>query len=133
MRRVATSGEEVFNLEVDEDHSYVAGGFVVHNCDLHASANLHGFGPGVYPRGRHPYPAHPETLSYLTVVFGDEITDDDRAGLQTPMDWLRTQPAELQAAVIGKNKAQALRDNRLLESEWNAPWRQVRARLEETP
>lgn len=102
-------------------------------CDLHAAANLHGLGPGVYPQGQHPYPAHPETLSYLTVVFVDEITDADRAGKQSPLDWLRGQSATTQSAVIGKRKAQTLRDGQLLESEWDAPWRQVRARLQENP
>jgi hypothetical protein len=102
-------------------------------CDLHAAANLHGLGPGVYPQGQHPYPAHPETLSYLTVVFVDEITDADRAGKQSPLGWLRAQPAATQSAVIGKHKAQALRAGQLLESEWDAPWRQVRDRLKENP
>lgn len=133
MQRLHTSGETVFNFEVADDHSYVAGGFVVHNCDGHAAANLHGMGPGVYPRGQHPYPAHPETLSYLTVVFVDQITAADRAGQQTMGDWLRAQPAGLQDAVLGQHKGAALRDGQLLESEITTPWRDVRARLEAPP
>ena len=99
-------------------------------CDYHASVNLHGLGAGVYPKGQHPYPAHPETLSYLTVVFVDEIRDADRAGQQSPFDWLRGHSHELQDAVLGKRKAQAFRAGTLLESEFTAAWRQVRARLE---
>jgi hypothetical protein len=38
-------------------------------CDLHASANLYGLGPGVYPPGKTPWPAHPNTLSYVVAVF----------------------------------------------------------------
>lgn len=102
-------------------------------CDLHARANLHGLGPGVYPKNQHPYPAHPETLSYLTVVFVDEISEADRAGQETPLAWLARQGHDVQEGVLGKNKARALRGGRLLESEWNAPWRQVRARLESEP
>ena len=98
-------------------------------CDLHAGANLHGMGKGVYPQGRHPYPAHPETLSYLTVVFVDEISDEDRAGQQTMGDWLRTQPLDMQEAVLGKNKAAALAIGELLDTEIFTPWRDVRARL----
>jgi len=100
-------------------------------CDLHARANLHGMGPGVYPQGKHPYPAHPETLSFLTVVFNDEITDEDRAGQQTPADWLRGQPAQQQDAILGKNKGALFRDGRLQESELFATWAQVRARIGE--
>lgn len=102
-------------------------------CDFHAAANLHGLGRGVYPQGQHPYPAHPETLSYLTVVFEDEISDADRAGQQTAFEWLRAQPAATQAAVLGQHKAAALRRGELLESELTTPWRDVRARLEATP
>lgn len=98
-------------------------------CDYHARVNLYGLGPGVYPRARHPYPAHPETLSYLTVVFADEISDADRAGRQSPFDWLTRQPSSLQDAVLGQHKARAFRAGDLLESEFTAPWRQVRARL----
>lgn len=102
-------------------------------CDYFAHVNLHGLGPGVYPKGRHPYPAHPETLSFLTVVFHDEITDADRAGKQSAFGWLRTQPAGMQDAVLGKNKGSTFRDGAMLESEFTASWKQVRARLEGNP
>ncbi|MCX7206102.1 MAG: hypothetical protein NT086_09005 [Proteobacteria bacterium] len=38
-------------------------------CDSHASANLYGLGKGVYPHGKNPWPAHPNTLSYVVAVF----------------------------------------------------------------
>lgn len=42
-------------------------------CDRHATADLYGLGPGVYPtREACPWPAHPNTLSYVEVVFGDD-------------------------------------------------------------
>lgn len=48
-------------------------------CDTHARANLHGLGPGVYPdRASNPWPAHPNTLSYVTIVFTDEVTEAAR-------------------------------------------------------
>lgn len=100
-------------------------------CDLHARANLFGMGAGVYPQGKHPYPAHPETLSFLTVVFEDEITDEDRAGVQTAADWLRAQPAGQQDAILGQNKGRVFRDGRLEDSELFATWAQVRARIGE--
>lgn len=100
-------------------------------CDIHAGANLHGLGPGVYPQGQHPYPAHPETLSYLTIVFLDEVTPADRAGRQSRTDWLKTQPADAQDSILGKNKGRVFREGRLLESELLDTWANVRARLGE--
>jgi len=121
--------ETVYNLEVAEDHSYVAGGVVVHNCDLHAGVNLHGMGPGVYPLGQHPYPAHPQTLSYLEAVFADEITDDDRAGKQTRSEWLRAQPGAKQDQIIGQAKGAAFRAGHVPEFGLRTPWRVLRERL----
>lgn len=43
-------------------------------CDTHAAADLYGLGPGVYPdRASCPWPAHPNTFSYVTAVFEDEV------------------------------------------------------------
>ncbi|MTD32395.1 hypothetical protein [Paludibacterium denitrificans] len=42
-------------------------------CDTHATADLYGLGPGVYPnRASCPWPAHPNTLSYVEAVFEGE-------------------------------------------------------------
>lgn len=130
MEMLAPSTTQVFNFEVAEDHSYVANGLVVHNCDLYARANLHGLGKGVYPAGAHPYPAHPMTLSFLVAVFVEDITPEDRAGTVTPFDWLRTQPAEVQTGVLGgQRKQQAFAAGQLLPGDLRAPWRDIRTRL----
>ena len=42
-------------------------------CDDYARADRYGLGPGVYPVGKAPWPAHPNTMSYLEAVFADEI------------------------------------------------------------
>jgi len=42
-------------------------------CDTHATANRHGLGPGVYPAGAIPIPAHPHGRSYAVPVFSDEL------------------------------------------------------------
>ena len=56
------AGEVVFNLEVDGDHTYLANGLVVHNCDLFAIADWYGLGAGTYdPRMVPPRP-HPRCL-----------------------------------------------------------------------
>lgn len=100
-------------------------------CDIHANANLHGLGPGVYPQGQHPYPAHPETLSFLTIVFHDEVTAADQAGRQTMAAWLQARPADEQDSILGKNKGRVFREGRLLDSELLDTWANVRARLGE--
>lgn len=38
-------------------------------CDEHAEADLFGLGPGVYPIDNCPWPAHPNTFSYVEGVF----------------------------------------------------------------
>lgn len=101
-------------------------------CDLHAGANLHGLGPGVYPLGQHPYPAHPMTLSYLQPVFIDEVTEADRSGVQSVFDWLRGRSSEEQdAALGGRRKGRAFRAGRLLPDELQTPWYAVAERLGE--
>ncbi len=95
-------------------------------CDLHAKANLHGLGPGVYPVGQTPWPAHPNTMSYLTAVFRDEVSAADRAGRQAPLDWLRGLTAEQQEQVLGAAKANALRAGALNESDITTPWKHLK-------
>lgn len=93
-------------------------------CDLHASVNRYGLGPGVYPKGKSPWPAHPNTLSYEEVVFADEVTDADRAGKENRIEWLKDQPPGVQAAVLGGYKKRAaLEAGVLAENEIATPWR----------
>lgn len=42
-------------------------------CDERANADLYGLGKGIYPPGKIPIPSHPNSGSYATVVFEDEI------------------------------------------------------------
>jgi hypothetical protein len=98
-------------------------------CDMHAKVNRYGLGPGVYPPGKSPWPAHPNTLSFEEPVFEDELTDADRAGAQDRLAWLQAQPPEVQSAVLGGHaKAAALRAGVLRESQINTPWRILRRR-----
>lgn len=54
-------------------------------CDEHASADLYGLGPGVYPeRASCPWPAHPNTFSYVTAVFDDELPGAQTAVEKSP-------------------------------------------------
>lgn len=100
-------------------------------CDMYASANLYGLGPGVYPHGKSPWPAHPNTLSFETVVFEDEVSAEHRAGKTTPLKWLKDQSYGMQSAVLGGDaKAAALRADHLTTGMIRAPWYSVKAKLE---
>lgn len=100
-------------------------------CDLHATANLHGLGPGVYPIDNHPWPAHPNTLSYLEPIFIDEITTDDRKGRETLTNFLNGQPGTKQDAILGgKAKGWAWRSGHLDPRQVTTPWHKVRAALQ---
>ncbi len=101
-------------------------------CDLLAAQNVHGLGKGVYPsRETTPWPAHPNTLSFVQIVFQDEITDADRAGKETELQALQRLSPEIRAGVLGVAKAGYF-DAGLLRSKGmiRAPLRAVTARLE---
>jgi len=99
-------------------------------CDMHARVNLYGLGPGVYPKGKSPLPAHPNTISYEEVVFDDEVTDDDKQGRQSREEWLKHQPRRTQIDVLGGVKKQkAFEAGVLPQSQFGTPWRVVKDRL----
>src|SRR3989304_8893376 len=84
-------------------------------CDMHANGNLHGLGKGVYPQGKTPYPAHPNTLSFIVAVFSDEITEADRKGKEDRITWLKTQSPGMQQAAVGRTKKRAALEQGLLK------------------
>lgn len=99
-------------------------------CDLHASANLYGLGEGVYPnRASCPWPAHPNTLSYVEIVFKDEVTAADKAGKETPLQALdRLTPAQ-RIGALGVNKAQVFKEGKLTRGMIKSPWSAVKKRI----
>ena len=75
-------------------------------CDLLASQNLYGLGAGVYPsRAKCPWPAHPNTLSFVEVVYSDEISAEDKANRESPMEAIGRLTPEVRDGVLGKGKA----------------------------
>jgi hypothetical protein len=100
-------------------------------CDVHASANIYGLGPGVYPPDRSPWPAHPNTMSYEQVVFRDEVTDEDRSGKQSRIDWLGDQPDSIVLPALGGSEAKlrAFRAGHLTERSIATPWSKLRESL----
>lgn len=139
---------QVFRTEINRAHgeAYQAGAFEVEGvigmrfrlspnhpkpdiCDMHASVDRHGLGPGVYPRGQTPWPAHPNTLSYLEAVFEDEI-DSDPDQVMEPLDWLKRQPRETQYGVLKAGpKVRALQRDLLEQNAISTPWHILRDRL----
>lgn len=100
-------------------------------CDLLATQNLYGLGAGVYPnRETCPWPAHPNTLSFVEVVFKDEVDEEDKAGKETPLQALdRLTPAQ-QRGVLGANKHEVFKDGKLTQGMIRAPWSSVQKRVE---
>ena len=99
-------------------------------CDLLAVQNLYGLGNGVYPSvAQCPWPAHPGTLSYVELVFKDEVTDADRASKETSLQALSRLSSEVRQGVLGVTKAKYF-DQGLLKS-WmiRSPLEEVQSRL----
>ena len=82
-------------------------------CNMHATVNMYGLGAGVYPKGKNPWPAHPNTLSYTEAVFSSEVSDEDKAEKQSPIFWLKMMPESVQEGVLGQGKAELLREGKL--------------------
>lgn len=99
-------------------------------CNMHASANLYGLGAGVYPHGRSPLPAHPQTLSFEVVVYKDEVTDADRAGQQSVSEFLETVPSQDRKGILGVNKNEAWEAGKLPSSQIRSRWRDVKKRID---
>jgi len=98
-------------------------------CDLLSTQNLYGLGAGCYPdRETLPWPAHPNTLSFVVIKFQDEITDADRQGKETPMQALARLKPEQRVGVLGKKKNQVYKDGDLKQGMIRAPWKAVKIR-----
>ena len=90
-------------------------------CDVYASADLYGLGPGRYPVDNPPMlPAHPNCLCYLAPVItaesikrdlrGEPRPEPDTPAHDSPEAWLRTQPDHVQDRILGRAVADVLRD-----------------------
>lgn len=99
-------------------------------CDLLASQNLHGLGAGVYPsRDATPWPAHPNTLSFLNIVFAEEVTDADWAGKETSLQALQRLPEDKRQGALGVTKAAYFDQGLLTKGMIRSPLRAVEQRL----
>ncbi len=99
-------------------------------CDMHANINRYGLGNGVYPKGKNPYPAHPNTLSFIEVVFTDEVDDIDRKTKEDPIAWLKRQSGTTQEQILGRKKRAALEAGLLKTNQITTPWKILKVRFE---
>ena len=99
-------------------------------CDLLAAQNLHGLGRGVYPsRAKCPWPAHPNTLSFVEIVFKDEIGEAERAGRETPLQALARLSPETRRGVLGKTRGELFDAGLLTQGMIRAPVAAVKKRV----
>lgn len=99
-------------------------------CDLLAAQNLHGLGAGVYPTAKAcPWPAHPNTLSFVEMVFADEVSDQDRAGKETVTQAMGRMSADVREGILGVEKAALYDAGEVKPWMIRSPLHAVKARL----
>lgn len=99
-------------------------------CDLLSTQNLHGLGDGVYPsREKTPWPAHPNTLSFIEMVFDDEITDQAKAGKETPLQAMKRLNPEQQKGVLGAGKFALYKEDKITQGMIRTPLSKVKQRI----
>lgn len=99
-------------------------------CNLLSTQNLHGLGPGVYPSvAASSWPAHPNTLSFLEVVFKDEVTAEDKAGKETSMEALARLSPEQRRGALGVNKAEVFDEGKMSKGMIRSKWSAVQKRI----
>jgi hypothetical protein len=102
-------------------------------CDLLASQNLYGLGEGVYPDAKTcPWPAHPNTLSFVEMVFDFEVTDADRAGKETVTDAMGRMSVGVREGILGVEKASLYDAGQVKPWMFRSPLRAVKERLART-
>lgn len=90
-------------------------------CDVFAEADLYGLGPGRYPLDDAPeLPAHPQCLCTLVPVIteasilrslrGEPPEPRGTPAHASPEEWLRAQPPEVQARIVGRGNAERMRN-----------------------
>ena len=99
-------------------------------CNLLSTQNLYGLGAGVYPSvAASGWPAHPNTLSFLEVVFKDEVTAADKAGKETSMEALARLTPEQRRGALGGNKAEVFDQGKMSRGMIRSKWSAVQKRI----
>jgi hypothetical protein len=99
-------------------------------CDLLSTQNLYGLGAGVYPSVEASgWPAHPNILSFLEIVFKDEVTAEDQAGKETSMEALARLTPEQRRGALGVNKAEVFDQGKMSKGMIRSKWSSVKKRI----
>jgi hypothetical protein len=99
-------------------------------CDLLSRQNLYGLGEGVYPdRESCPWPAHPNTLSFLETVFNDQVTTEDQGGKETSIEALGRLTPEQRKGVLGTHKAEVFDQGEMTSGMIRSSWSAVKKRI----
>jgi len=99
-------------------------------CDLLAEQNLYGLGAGVYPNAaKCPWPAHPNTLSFVEMVFEDEISEADRSGKESVTDAMARMSPEVRQGILGVEKAELYDAGQVKPWMIRSPLHAVKSRL----
>lgn len=90
-------------------------------CDVFASVDAAGLGPGGYPPGEAPGPGHPACLCTTIAIVDEHYFDRQRAQRQgtaepprpwesgtreTPAQWMHAQPESRRLAILGPGRAE---------------------------
>jgi len=101
----------LYNFSVEEDESYIARGFVVHNCRSTTIPITKSWAALAGPKSQLP----PSKIKEL-----DNIPAGERASMNGPVpsnltynDWLKTQSVEFQKSVLGPGKWKMWSENKL--------------------
>lgn len=119
----------VFNFEVEDDHSYIANGFAVHNCP--SCVSMHGTvfpldaeGPLDHQSGR--CTAAPITKTWREL--GIDLDEPELTPIQPGADWFAQQPEATQRSILGASRFDAWKAGRYPPEQWaaltpNTGWR----------
>ena len=111
---------DVYNIEVEEDHSYIANGFVVHNC--RSCLAMHGTMHPLDEPG--PLDHHQGRCSRVPVTkTWKELGIDapEPGGAVKPGDgekWLNSQPESVQREILGNRGYDAWKRGDWPSSDW---------------
>ncbi len=113
---------EVYNLEVDDDHTYVANGIVVHNClsCIAQHGSIHPITETLNDHHNGRCAPVPKTISYRDL--GITGIPDPVAPFESGEDWFGKQPEATQRQAMGPAMFKAYKDNRFSFRDLSRPY-----------
>ena len=122
------SPQEVFDIEVDVDHSFMVGGIVAHNCTTCAPLDGLEWTKAQNPIGhKFPFPNYPKHFNCRCLLIG-VVFDGPQGGARAsdggPVDaslnfdgWLKRQPLDKQTEILGRGRAEMYQSGKITLSD----------------